>query len=386
MAAIPQMLGLSGSGPGVAGPQAANIINPVTDEQTKKAYQDQQLALAQQQALVGQLQGQNALANQSSVFNQLQGVASGQGPNPAQAMLSNATGNNVAQQAALMAGQRGGSQNAGMLARNIGQQGAGIQQNAAGQAAALQAQQSLGALGQMGGMANTQAAQLMSGVGANTAANQAQQNALLNTIQGVNQANVGSQNSINNYNAQMSQARAGQQGQLLGALAGAAGTALGGPIGGMIGAGLGNMFSSSASKPQVISGPATPSAPPTTMVAAEGGMVPSGPKSRFGQHLAAMAKGGPVPALVSPGEKYLDPKDVQKVAQTGENPMKVGETIPGKPKVGGAKNSYANDTVPKTLEEGGIVLPRSVTQAKDAPKKAAEFVAAILKQQALKKS
>jgi hypothetical protein len=90
-----------------------------------------------------------------------------------------------------------------------------------------------------------------------------------------------------------------------------------------------------------------------------------------------MAQGGKVPALVSPGEKYLDPKDVQKVAR-GANPMKVAETIPGKPVVGGAKNSYANDTVEKNLDEGGVVLPRSVTQSKDADSKARAFVAAIL--------
>jgi hypothetical protein len=58
--------------------------------------------------------------------------------------------------------------------------------------------------------------------------------------------------------------------------------------------------------------------------------------------------------------------------------MEAGEKIPGKPKVGGAKNSYANDTVPKSLDVGGIVLPRSVTQAKDPHAAAHKFVSAIL--------
>ena len=88
------------------------------------------------------------------------------------------------------------------------------------------------------------------------------------------------------------------------------------------------------------------------------------------------AHGGKVPALVSPGEKYLSPSAVKKVKE-GKNPMAVGETIPGKPKVGGAKNDYANDTVPKTLEEGGIVLPRSVTQAKNPHWEAMKFVRAL---------
>jgi len=58
--------------------------------------------------------------------------------------------------------------------------------------------------------------------------------------------------------------------------------------------------------------------------------------------------------------------------------MKTGETIPGKPKVSGAKNDYANDTVKKTLQEGGIVLPRSVTKSKNPDKNAEAFVAAVL--------
>lgn len=92
------------------------------------------------------------------------------------------------------------------------------------------------------------------------------------------------------------------------------------------------------------------------------------------------AKGGQaqrkVPALVSPGEKYLSPKAVKAVAK-GADPMKAGETIPGTPRVGGAKNSYANDTVPKTLEEGGVVIPRSVTKSKQPSEAARRFVHAI---------
>jgi hypothetical protein len=95
------------------------------------------------------------------------------------------------------------------------------------------------------------------------------------------------------------------------------------------------------------------------------------------------AKGGRVPAMVSPGEKYLPPKDVKKVVKDGKNPMAVGKTIPGKPKVKGAKNSYANDTVPATLEEGGIVLPRSVTQSKNPHWAAHAFVRDIMAKKGL---
>jgi hypothetical protein len=95
----------------------------------------------------------------------------------------------------------------------------------------------------------------------------------------------------------------------------------------------------------------------------------------------AAAKGGKVPALVSPGERYLPPKDAKEAAMGKKDPMKAGEKIPGKPKVKGAKNSYANDTVPKSLEEGGIVIPRSVTQGPYAHVEAMKFVRAAMAKQ-----
>lgn len=108
------------------------------------------------------------------------------------------------------------------------------------------------------------------------------------------------------------------------------------------------------------------------------------PKSHAGRHFK-MAKGGQVPALVSPGERYLPPQEVKKVAEGKKSPMKAGEKIPGKPKVGGAVNSYANDTVKKNLSEGGIIIPRSITQGDDAESKAHAFVSAVLAHQGLKK-
>jgi hypothetical protein len=89
------------------------------------------------------------------------------------------------------------------------------------------------------------------------------------------------------------------------------------------------------------------------------------------------AQGGQVPALLSPGEKYLAPDKVAKVAN-GADPMREGKTVPGKPKVGGAKNDYANDTVKATLQEGGIVLPRSVTQSKNPHWAAKKFVEEVM--------
>jgi hypothetical protein len=91
------------------------------------------------------------------------------------------------------------------------------------------------------------------------------------------------------------------------------------------------------------------------------------------------AEGGKVPALVSPGEKYLSPEQAQDVLKGKENPMN-GKTIPGKAKVKG--DSYANDTVPVTLEEGGCVIPRSVLQSDQPMKNAIKFVHAHMKKMA----
>jgi hypothetical protein len=324
----------------------------VDPAQLKTAYNQTQSSIKQQQDFVNALSGQNGLANQSNVFGQQQGladqfqnIASGVGPNPAQAMLAQATGQNVSNQAALMAGQRGAGANTGLLARQAAQQGAGIQQQAAGQGATMQAQQSLAALGQlqnqqanMANMANTQVGQQQAGL--QQLANQGLQQ----------QSNLmGLQSNINSANAGIAAQNAQSQANLLGNVMGGAGDAI--------------------------------------MFAAEGGKVEdklqsTGPRSVLGKlHQGIpMAEGGKVPALVSPGEVYLKPQDVQQVAKGQKAPLD-GEKIPGKPKVKGAKNSYANDTVPKTLEEGGIILPRSVTQAKNAPDKAAEFVRAILAKQ-----
>jgi hypothetical protein len=376
--------------------------------------------LSNQQNLVNNLQAQNGLANQSQVFNQLGNVAAGQGPNPAQAMLANATGANTANQAALMAGQRGVGQNAGLLARQAAQQGSMNQQTMAGQAAAMQAQQSLAALGQQGNIAGQQANQLLQGNQMYTNAGLQGQKNLLDAQNAQNDAAIKNAQMANTNN----QVNAGRQAQLEGNLAGAAGSALTGPLGDQITGGIKSLFGGSTPKQQPAGQPGSMLGTSTNLgdmtpnvggamdgfnpgasdaanadssnydmttsgglgplAEAKGGMIPS-PRSRVGMMFAGGGKvPHKVPALVSPGERYLPPKAVKEVAK-GKDPMKAGEKIPGKAKVKGDKNSYANDTVPKTLEEGGIVLPRSVTQAKHPHWAAHQFVANIMKEQALKK-
>lgn len=178
---------------------------------------------AQQQAFVNQLAGQNGIQNQSQVYNQLQGVANGTEPNPAQAMLANQTGANVANQAALMGSQRGVGSNPALLARQAAQQGANIQQNAVGQGAALQAQQSLGALGQLGGLASQQVGQQQQGLSQLGAQQQGLSGQLLQGLGQQNAVNAG----IGGQNAQNAQ-------NVAGGVAGALGSAIGLAEGGAV--------------------------------------------------------------------------------------------------------------------------------------------------------
>ena len=317
--------------------KATPVVTPISVAQQQQQYQNVQGGLQQQQNLVNALQGQGGIQNQGDVYKQMQGVASGQGPNPAQAMLANATGQNVANQAALMAGQRGAGSNVGLMARQIGQQGAGIQQNAAGQGAAMQANQSLNAMGQMGNIANQQVANQMGAAGAYTQNALAGQGQALGAVQGVNQTNA--QNFATT--AGVAAGNAQRAADLTGGLLGGAAQASGLPM------------------------------------KAEGGAIHAsdlGPRSHLGK--LCLANGGKVPALLSPGEKYLSPQDLAKV-KDGKNPMDAGKTVPGKAKVGGDKNDYANDTVKASLDEGGVVLPRSVTQGSNPRGDAAKFVASI---------
>lgn len=340
----------------------ANTTVPTNGQQIQDAYTQQQSGLQQQQNFANAVGAMNGLANQNAVYGQLQGVANGTGPNPAQAQLAQATGANVANQAALMAGQRGSGANAGLLARQAAMQGANTQQQAANQAATLQANQSLSAINAAGNIANQQVGTQANALNSfNSNALQGQQN-LLNANQGYNsnQANLaGTSAGIENSNAD-------RRGNLIGNLTGGIGAALGLAEGGMVPA--------SAGAPQ---------------------MKREGPRSHIGQMFAGqapsappaaqmMAYGGPVKAMLSPGERYLPPKAVEAVREGKTEPMKAGMRVPGKAPVKGAKNSYSNDVVPADLEEGGLVLPRSVTQCKDPAAAAHKFVSEVMAKQALK--
>lgn len=86
------------------------------------------------------------------------------------------------------------------------------------------------------------------------------------------------------------------------------------------------------------------------------------------------ASGGEVKTV---GQIIGYPGSDTKPVKKDEKKYAKGGPIPGEAKVSG--NSEKNDTVPAMLSPGEIVLPRSVTMAKNAPEAAAKFVAEHLK-------
>lgn len=296
------------------------------------------------------------LGNQNNLARQLIMQSQGQGPNPAMAQLNNTTGNNVATQAALMAGQRGSSVNPGLMARQIAMNGAGVQQNAVGQGAALQAQQQLAAQGQLsnlyGQIGNQTGAMFTGAAGAQNAQNTG------------NIQNYGMAQGINSNVAQQNTAQANKM------------------TGGVMSA-IGGGASSAAS-----------------MFAKGGKVMPS--------HLSAMAKIYH-PHLADGGEVYLAPTGWEKEPEDYNEPSgeakkgggmssllpmlmmlanggcvpaleSTGGAVPGTAKVKG--DSYKNDTVDAKLSPGEAVIPRSVMQSDDPVGGAAKFVANLIKDDA----
>lgn len=427
----------------------ANIQAGTNQGQLNQAYTGVQGGLAGQQALASTLapQAPGAVANQQALANQYLAMSQGQGPNPALAQLAQATGKNVANQAALMAGQRGASGNVGLIARQAAQQGAQTQQDAAGQAATLQAEQQIAAQQNLANLSGNQIAQAGQAATGLSSAQQNEQGILQGANTAANNAAVGMQSNINNTNAQTSAGNQGMAGNILGGITSAASSLFGGggasglfggkglAKGGEVGMdhhlklaemnahSLGYAGGGPIQQNPLIGEHVNPIAAPSW-----GNFTPTMQTSSEGPHIEAMqalpkstenfskdvmdlsnaikkpknedwgpdsdadleallahggeidpmhfhkyfAKGGAVPAMVSPGEVYLSPDKVSAVVNDGADPMKIGEKIPGK--ASKKNDSYANDTVPKTLQEGGVVIPRHITTHKMRKDKAALFV------------
>jgi len=325
MGAIAGMLGLAGG----QGGTGFSTVQGVTPDQLKASYAGTQGSLEQQQALLQALSAQGGIQNQQQIYQQLQDIAAGKMGNVAQAQLQQATGANVANQAALMAGQRGAGANVGLMARQAAQQGAQTQQQAAGQAAALQAQQQLGAIQGAGNLATTQVGQ-----------QQAAQNAAL-------QAQLQQQQTLQGANTAYSQ----QQAEMAKNVMGMAGQAIGG-----IGQGIGASFGL-AGKPTVPTVPTVPG------------------KAHGGEIEPNFADGGAV-AMPSIIQTYLQKMNPQMAGggDVGEA-LKAGGHVPGHASVKG--DSLKNDTVHAMLSPGEIVIPRSVAQSANPVDGAARFVAAM---------
>lgn len=464
--------------------QGATIQQGTNAGQLNQAYQGAQSGLGQQQQFADSLSGQGmqGMNTQNQLTGQLQGIVNGTGPNAAQMALNQNTGQNVQNQAALMASQRGVSANPGQIARLAAQQGAATQQESVGQAATLQAQQQIAAQQQLQSLASTQVGQQGQAIQGVNNAQQNEQNILQGANTSANNAAVTMQGNINNVDAQVAAANQQQAGNVFGGLASGVASipslfarggevphmALGGtplnvsPVGstGVVGPWLnsspasgggasvasstpmagptiapihslitpkkkgdasdddvvtdqdvadedamakdarggqvrhydnGGWLSSTpdTQSPASISAPSSPPsssksggsggigselaqlAPLVALAAYRGGNICPGPHK---SHVANYLHGGQaekVKSMVSPGEVYLSPDKVRAVIHEGKNPLKIGEKIKGKASVKG--DSLKNDTVPKTLEEGGVVIPRHIMN-KMSPEKAELFV------------
>lgn len=405
---VENLLG-GGGGGGNFKAQAADLINPTSMGQVNSAYQQAQGGLTQQQAFLNALRGQNGIQNQSDVFgqqqalaNQLQGVANGTGPNPALQQLQNTTGQNVANQAALMAGQRGSGANAGLLARQAAMQGANTQQQAVGQGAALAAQQQLSGLGMlqgqqgmMGNLAGQQVGQQGGALQGLNQAGQSEQQQLLNALGQYNNQNVNMQSNMNSSNAGVQSGVAqGQQGLL------------GGTLGGL-GAGLMMLHDGGAVKnyadggtvdgPQSYAGKflkgwmSQPSA--GNDLASMGNVSNANPGAgqlnkgmdSFGKGLGS-AIGSFINNQGGPDLTTAQPNSVNHglmEAKGGSINAKSGVKVPGKASVKG--DSLKNDTVPAMLSPGEVVIPRHVMQSDDPIGNSAKFVQAVMNKKGGKK-
>jgi hypothetical protein len=477
--------------------QSANLTQGTSPAQLNAAYENSNNALNAQVGLTNTLtpQAQTGVNAQNQILGQELGIASGTGPNPALAQLAQTTGQNVNQEAALLAGQRGAGANPGLAARNIATAGTQAEQQAAGEGATLAAQQEIAAQNNAANLAGTEIGQTQNATTALNTGQQNEQNILQGANSNYNNTAAGMQSNINSVNAQNNRGILGGITSGLSSLTGGL-FEKGGEVGKdgeipkvpahakhkldfvhkmtkmgldhfdsggaisanpLVGAITNNGMASQPQGPgytQVapvaaasIAQPSQESGPTLADEAAKGfksgqawktnrqtklgtsedstdaaitgsnnplvlnkqatAMPVSSDNSSFidpndttatitqgdsgyqnaahggtiwdmhpSQHAQISANhfnnyfgGGEtkkVEAMVSPGERYWNPEEVEMIKH-GADPMKVGKVIPGKDKVPG-KDSLKNDTVPATLEEGGVVNPLHVEKTKNSDK------------------
>lgn len=91
------------------------------------------------------------------------------------------------------------------------------------------------------------------------------------------------------------------------------------------------------------------------------------------------AHGGKVPAMVSPGERFIPPKYVEAVRNGKKKASEVAPKFPGKARVSG--DDEENDTIPVKLPTGGVVVKRTKANSDED---AREFLQQIAKDKAKK--
>lgn len=399
---------------------AAPIQAGTNTGQLNNAYTGAQQALSNQNNIASTLtpgvsQGADQQANLSNLYmNQINGG----GPNPALAQLNQTTGQNISQQAALAAGQRGAGANAGLLARESAQQGAATQQQAVGQAATLQAQQQLAAEQNLQNLSSSQIGQGTAAVQGQNNAQQNEQNVLQGANTAFNNAQVGQQSNINNVNAAVATQNSNNSGGLFGDLAGGISSA------------LGSIFAHGGEvkkdKQQVEMKPMV-RAP---MKMAEGGLAvapTSGPQSYVGQWLNSTSntQGPQIAAPLNVDTSFHDPfakvkspigappesllkgfnpadagtigeagaadlpgiieggAEIAALAYKGGKLMKQGGDVPGKAKVN--HDSIKNDTVPAVLSPGEVVIDKDTLNDKGTVGQMARAVAAHIAKRNKKK-
>lgn len=272
------------------------------------------------------------LVNQNALAGQLQAQAQGAGPNPAQAMLNNATNQNIQQNAGFLASQKG--INPAAAIRQAGQNQANMSAQAAGQGAAMQAQQQINA-----------------------------QNALSNLYgqvgsQALNQQNIAQQGyyAPQSINAGISTSNAKTNAGILGGLLGAGGTAMAMAHGGVVkenyadGGMIGSMDPSVSAQQffnQQVNAPI------------ENMKIPMGSPKQASQQGGRLMAGGPMDAI-----------NAGAVVPTMV--VSSGGKVPGRAEVKG--DSLKNDVVNAKLSPGEIVIPRSIAMSENPGDAAKKFV------------
>lgn len=299
------------------------------------------------------------ISQNQALASQLQGQAAGGGPNPAQLQLQQ-NAQQIAQAQAMQNAQNRAI-NPGLAARMAGQNAAQAGQQAAANSGIQQAQQQLGSQQLLSGLISQQ------------------------------QHNINSASAVNSgVAAGNQQAAQGIVGGIMGGVGSAMGLAKGGMVphydmgGPVLGANITPMAASPEFGPNLgasnfgVNQLQMPQIGESAYGNAQSSQM-SGDKKKSGSNPMQINFGDPIAALarfngmMASGGEVGGPKSF--VGQHIKN-MKAGGPVAGKAKVKG--DSLKNDTVPAMLSPGEVVIPRHITESKDAPKKAAAFVAAVL--------